>query len=528
MKNILNILFILIPLTLFVSADTSRSAEITPGMLIVHEQSASLPPDNQTQSVYIHDGWNMVSWHIEPLSPPFLMQDILPEDGNDWFFDNAGKVCKYDLYGDGYPSYPNSEQWEWNLEQGYYFDFTEGSLGSYLWEFENRPTIQIAAYPIEPNPAWDRQEDPFPDPDYTMGWYFISYPCAGYSKVGTTYDNPHNPVGDEYSYKRPFHDLIWDGPDHIGETEQYMTIVKSDDGKYYIPNDPYGCVHGREIDNLVFLEPGKGYFLGFRQENTSITFPGWDDFQTGDNIIPDNPDVKNSGSKIASVGHFQYNKYTHWSYPVVIDTVDLEETPMTAGYEIGVFDGDMCVGSAEYAGEFPMIIACWEDDIATSNIVDGYIDNNPMIFVWYDASENQEITFVVSPTISAVLDNPIAPSNAGFGAGVYAVRSFMNGAASAVQLPTKFKLGQNYPNPFNAVTLIPLELPQRSKVKLEIFNIRGQLLGMPYETIYDAGWHKIKWDASKLPSGVYFCRITAEGLEKGGNFTDVNKMLLVK
>ena len=104
----------------------------------------------------------------------------------------------------------------------------------------------------------------------------------------------------------------------------------------------------------------------------------------------------------------------------------------------------------------------------------------------------------------------------------------MGGVAAVNQLPQEYKLKQNYPNPFNAETIIPLELPQRSKVKLEIFNVQGQRLGVPYERIYDSGWPKIRWNASKLPSGVYFYRIIAEGLERGGTFTDVGKMLLLK
>jgi hypothetical protein len=65
-------------------------------------------------------------------------------------------------------------------------------------------------------------------------------------------------------------------------------------------------------------------------------------------------------------------------------------------------------------------------------------------------------------------------------------------------------------------------------VKLEIFNVRGQRIGFPYENVYNAGWPRIRWNASRLPSGVYFYRITAEGLERGGKFHDVGKMLLLK
>jgi len=99
---------------------------------------------------------------------------------------------------------------------------------------------------------------------------------------------------------------------------------------------------------------------------------------------------------------------------------------------------------------------------------------------------------------------------------------------AVIQLLQTFRLGQNYPNPFNAQTVIPLELPQRSRVKIELFNLRGQSLGVIHEGIENAGWPRIRYNASALSSGVYFYRVTAEGLEKGGMYQNVGKMLLLK
>jgi len=76
--------------------------------------------------------------------------------------------------------------------------------------------------------------------------------------------------------------------------------------------------------------------------------------------------------------------------------------------------------------------------------------------------------------------------------------------------------------------VIPLELPQRSKVTIELFNLRGQSLGLIYEGTENAGWPKIRYDASALASGVYFYQVTAEGLEQGGKYQNVGKMLLLK
>ena len=96
------------------------------------------------------------------------------------------------------------------------------------------------------------------------------------------------------------------------------------------------------------------------------------------------------------------------------------------------------------------------------------------------------------------------------------------------QLPQTFRVGQNYPNPFNSQTVISLELPERSYVVLELFNVRGQNLGIIYEGTHNAGWPKIQVNASRLASGLYFYRISSKGQERGGQYSSVGKMLLLK
>ena len=153
-----------------------------------------------------------------------------------------------------------------------------------------------------------------------------------------------------------------------------------------------------------------------------------------------------------------------------------------------------------------------------------------MTFVWFDVSANTESEFVPPVGTYAVgADDPIAPTHSGFGYGFYALRSFTDGIGSVTQLPQEYKLCQNFPNPFNSTTVIPLELPQRSQVKIELFNIRGQLLGVVYEGVQNAGWPRIRYRVpNQLASGMYFYRIEMEGLERGGRFADVRKMLLLK
>ncbi len=88
--------------------------------------------------------------------------------------------------------------------------------------------------------------------------------------------------------------------------------------------------------------------------------------------------------------------------------------------------------------------------------------------------------------------------------------------------PSEFALPHAYPNPFNPSTTISYVLPAQSDIRIEIYNIIGQKI----ETIVDgnqtAGYHSIIWNASVLPSGIYFAR-----LEAGGRSENV-KMALLK
>jgi hypothetical protein len=89
-------------------------------------------------------------------------------------------------------------------------------------------------------------------------------------------------------------------------------------------------------------------------------------------------------------------------------------------------------------------------------------------------------------------------------------------------LPRCLVLAGNYPNPFNVSTSIRYNLPEASNLSIEIFNILGQQVATLMEGFEQAGEYTIIWNASDLPSGVYFAR-----LETGKSIETI-KMLLLK
>jgi len=89
-------------------------------------------------------------------------------------------------------------------------------------------------------------------------------------------------------------------------------------------------------------------------------------------------------------------------------------------------------------------------------------------------------------------------------------------------LPKDFTLKQNYPNPFNPKTTIEFSLPFASEAALTVYNISGQEVVKLVEGSLSAGEHKVEWNASGYPSGLYICRLQTP------EFDQTIKMMLVK
>lgn len=99
-------------------------------------------------------------------------------------------------------------------------------------------------------------------------------------------------------------------------------------------------------------------------------------------------------------------------------------------------------------------------------------------------------------------------------------------------VPRDFLLNQNYPNPFNNQTTITYSLPYDSDVTLRVYNLIGQEVTTLVNEQQPSGTYAVTFDASDLPSGVYFYRMRSYS-PRGGNgtpreFVDVRRMVLMK
>jgi flagellar hook assembly protein FlgD len=97
-----------------------------------------------------------------------------------------------------------------------------------------------------------------------------------------------------------------------------------------------------------------------------------------------------------------------------------------------------------------------------------------------------------------------------------------NESESQDQIPDEFNLNDAYPNPFNPETNISFNLHVESNVKIEIYNIIGQVIRKYEISSIESGRHQLNWDGKNqqnvsMPSGIYIMRFVAEPLNKSMN-----------
>jgi hypothetical protein len=89
-------------------------------------------------------------------------------------------------------------------------------------------------------------------------------------------------------------------------------------------------------------------------------------------------------------------------------------------------------------------------------------------------------------------------------------------------IPNEYTLEQNYPNPFNPSTTIKFNIPALSLVTLKVYDVLGNEIATLVNEEKSIGSFEIKFDATGLPSGIYFYRLRA------GSFIETKKMILLR
>ncbi|MDD5529957.1 MAG: C25 family cysteine peptidase [bacterium] len=99
---------------------------------------------------------------------------------------------------------------------------------------------------------------------------------------------------------------------------------------------------------------------------------------------------------------------------------------------------------------------------------------------------------------------------------------FEIGTEDSTVSPLVFKFLGNHPNPFSKITNIKYQIPQKSKVKIKLYDLSGRMVMSLMDKEQAPGYYTVKWNAKNIASGVYFLFFEA------GDFKNVKKTILLE
>jgi sulfatase modifying factor 1 len=197
-----------------------------------------------------------------------------------------------------------------------------------------------------------------------------------------------------------------------------------------------------------------------------------------------------------------YSEVTGTGYPQFLGNKYARDFKNTPNWTIKVKKGN--TGSNEVTinwnrnelGNLPDGMRIMMTDLVTGQAIDMRRDSS------YSFTYSEERTFLINGTATGIED--------------------------AVTAPTDFSLSQNYPNPFNPSTKIRYSLPEESRVKITVYNSLGEMVKTLTNETSQSGWYETTFEATQIPSGIYFAKIVAQSMQSNKQFIQTIKMLLIK
>jgi len=96
----------------------------------------------------------------------------------------------------------------------------------------------------------------------------------------------------------------------------------------------------------------------------------------------------------------------------------------------------------------------------------------------------------------------------------YASAQSLLSGVNIIQAPERYYVLQNYPNPFNPSTIIRFAVPEKSQVKLALYDILGRELEVIFNDELNPGVTEVEFNGSNLPSGIYLVKMEANNYQK--------------
>ena len=150
--------------------------------------------------------------------------------------------------------------------------------------------------------------------------------------------------------------------------------------------------------------------------------------------------------------------------------------------------------------------------------------NNEYNVFAYDASGTNSLTEInLSIPNGSVLDisDIVLASKDGYEIKTVYNKDFFS--QESISLPNRPNIHSLYPNPFNPFLTVSYSLPFETVVSISIYNMLGERVStLIKEKHLTSGYHRVRWDASAFPSGMYFVKIHTPTI------IETKKALLIK
>jgi PKD repeat protein len=389
-------------------------------------------------------GWNIMSYRAMPENPDMLsvVQPLIDANALFKILDETGGSVFY------LPFPPPNGQWSNTIgdmqeTEGYYIKV-------------NQP-IELC---VEGMPVETPLEIPL-----TAGWNIISYPC----------ETPQNAL----TVLQP---LIDDGL-------LFKAIDQAGGSVFFLPFPP---PNGQWSNTIGDMQAGQGYYVKVNAATTlTITCP--DDAEGGTAYRPETLET------IYFEPAFQNNPFM----PMHVALMPCES--LEAGDEIGVFDGEVCVGAAVYNGntEAPVIITLSMADPDESQLT-GFTQGNDIAIQIWSAQTGMAVQadyeFISGAETFAPLETMIGE-----------LLPLLTKTDGFYDDPVSLQV---MPNPFSQRTTIVMMLAEFGDVELQIRTLSGNLIHAQVHNDLHHGHQSVQLDAGELKKGVYLLHVKMTN-EKG-------------
>jgi hypothetical protein len=251
--------------------------------------------------------------------------------------------------------------------------------------------------------------------------------------------------------------------------------------------EDYG-IYGGWTTNIGNFLTGEGYKIKVSADDTLWIYSSY----PKSNVIE---------TKLIQTTHYQPvfkgNGIDHMN----INLVNLAESGILEGDEIGIFDGDLCVGSAKVTGQnssFISLIASANDE--NSELANGFINDNEIILKLYRNGKEYPMSLQFVNSVSGEFEK---------NGTIFALANM--DINTGIELPGN-EFGANiYPNPFNDILSMNINLPKQEELIVEIYDMYSRKIKQLYQGTV-VGTITLQWDGNdaagnKVADGVYFCRV---------------------